>query len=114
MQHSITKCSCGQTAVFPLLITPTCVGFANCLHIQYCILVQHSPDDLPEDLEPSEIKPAQLEGQASSMHEDGLHQRGSKGTEVQHTPHAGHHTELALCLLWQSIEVLLLGLYGKV
>ena len=36
MQHSTTKCSCGQTAVLPLLITPTFVGFANCLHIQYC------------------------------------------------------------------------------
>ncbi|KAA6421728.1 MAG: hypothetical protein FRX49_08339 [Trebouxia sp. A1-2] len=36
---------------------------------------------------------------AGSMHEDGFHQRGSEGAEVQHAPHTGHHAELTLCFL---------------
>ncbi len=54
---------------------------------------------LPQDLEPSEVKSAQFEGQTGSVHEDGFHQRGSKGTEVQHAPHTGYHAELAFCFL---------------
>ena len=54
---------------------------------------------VPEDLEPSKVKAAQFEGHAGSMHQQGLHQRWGKCTEVQHAPHAGHHANFALCIL---------------
>ena len=36
------------------------------------------------------------------MHQNGLYQWRSKCTQVQHAPHASHHSELAFCLLQQG------------
>ena len=41
-----------------------------------------SMEQLPQDLEPSEIKSAKLEGHPCSMHEQGLNQWRGKGAEI--------------------------------
>ena len=58
---------------------------------------------LPENLEPSEVKSAQLEWHSSSMHENGFHQGRSKCTEVQHAPHTGNHPQLVFCFLYSAM-----------
>lgn len=60
---------------------------------------------LPENLEPSEVKSAQLEWHSGSMHENGFYQGRSKCTEVQHAPHTGDHPQLVFCFLWRTISL---------
>ena len=89
----------------------TCVlrsGFAWKAERQTGHEVLSGQSKLPENLEPPEVKPAQLEWEAGSMHENCLDQWWSKRAEVQHAPHACHHSEFALCFLCMAFAVRLL------